>query len=134
MEIKEFLKKDRLSELLGVKLLEVSNGKAKAGLVINTEHLNGLGIAHGGAIFSLADFAFAAASNSHGNIAVGINANINFVKAAGKGLLIADAFEVSRSCKLATYTVNITDTENDLIATFQGTVYRKKDIISDISC
>jgi acyl-CoA thioesterase len=127
MDVKEFLSKDRFAALLGIELLEASNGKAKAKLDIKEEHLNALDIAQGGAIFSLADLTFAAAANSHGNIAVAINANISFLKAAGKGTLYAEAFEISRNYRIATYTINITNTQGDLIACFQGMVYRKKE-------
>ncbi|WP_332309205.1 PaaI family thioesterase [Methanosarcina lacustris] len=80
----------------------------------------------GGALFTLADLAFAAASNAYGTAAVGINANISFVKAGTKGTLTAEAKENSINPKIATYTVNITDDEGDLVAIFQGMVYRKK--------
>ena len=40
--------------------------------------LNGEGLTHGGAIFGLADLVFAAASNSHGNLALALNVNISF--------------------------------------------------------
>ncbi len=129
MDIKEFLKNDRFAAFLGIELLEAVDGMAKAKLEIKEEHLNTISIAHGGAIFSLADYTFAAASNSHGNIAVAINASISFIKAAGKGTLIAEAFEVSRNHKLATYNINITNSAKELIASFQGMVYRKKDSI-----
>ena len=127
MDVKEFLKNDRFAAMLGIDLLEAANGKAKAKLEIKEQHLNTIDIAHGGAIFSLADFTFAAASNSHGTVAVAINANISFVKATGKGILTAEAFEVSKNRKLATYTINVTNSKNELIASFQGMVYRKKD-------
>ena len=39
-----------------------------------------MGRAQGGAIFTLADFTFAAASNAHGIVAVGINVNITYLK------------------------------------------------------
>jgi len=129
MDIKEFLKNDRFAAFLGIELLEAVDGMAKAKLEIKEEHLNTISIAHGGAIFSLADYTFAAASNSHGNIAVAINASISFIKAAGKGTLIAEAFEVSRNHKLATYNINITNSAKELIASFQGMVYRKRDSI-----
>lgn len=127
MDIKEFLKNDRLAALLGIELQEVGNGHAIAKMEIAEKHLNTVDIVHGGAIFSLADYAFAAASNSHGNVALAINANISFVKAVGCGILYAEAIENSRSYKLATYTVNVLNEEKELIASFQGTVYRKKE-------
>jgi acyl-CoA thioesterase len=127
MDVKKFLSKDRFAAGLGIELLEAENGKAKAKLDITDEHLNALDIAHGGAIFSLADLTFAAASNSHGNIALAINANISFLKAAGKGTLYAEGFETSRNFRIATYTINITNKKGELIASFQGMVYRKKE-------
>jgi acyl-CoA thioesterase len=69
------------------------------------------------------------ASNSHGTVAVAINATISYLKAARGGTLFAEAHEVSRDAKLASYTVNVTDDTGDLVAVFQGMVYRKKDPI-----
>ncbi|MBP8042627.1 MAG: PaaI family thioesterase, partial [Bacteroidales bacterium] len=82
MNVRELLGKDRFARLLGIELLEVSEGKAISKMEIRDEHLNGVDIAQGGAIFTLADFTLAAAANSHGTVAVVINANINFIKAA----------------------------------------------------
>ena len=125
-KIKNFLKKDQFAKHNAIELQDVSKGSAKAVMTIQPEHLNGVGIVHGGAIFTLADFAFAAASNSHGTVAVAINANISFVKAATGGTLTAEAKEVSINPKIATYTVQVTDDAGDLVASFQGMVYRKK--------
>jgi len=126
----KFFKNDRFAEYVGIELMEVTPGKAKVRLKIRPEHLNGVDVVHGGTIFTLADFAFAVASNSHGTIALGINASISYLKAARGGELTAEAVEVARNTKLATYQINITDEKNDLIAVFQGTVYRKKDKIA----
>ncbi len=125
--IRALLNKDRFARHNGIKLTEVSAGAAKAVMTIRDEHLNGVGSVHGGAIFTLADFVFAAASNSHGTIAVGINANISYVKAAVSGTLTAEGRETSINPRLATYTVQVTDDSGDLVASFQGMVYRKKD-------
>jgi len=125
-DIIQFFKKDHFATSSGIELLNASPGYAKARMKIEERHLNALNAVQGGAIFTLADLAFAAASNAHGNAAVGINANISYVKAAIKGTLIAEAKETSINPKIATYTVNITDDEGDLVAIFQGMVYRKK--------
>lgn len=128
-EIKRFFKKDRLAEYLGVELVDVSEGEAVSKMQIKDEHLNGIGTVHGGAIFTLADFTFAVAANSHGRVTVAINANISFVKAAFRGTLTASAREVSLGPKIASYTINVTDDDGDLIAIFQGMAYRKRDKI-----
>ncbi|WP_440953217.1 PaaI family thioesterase [Methanococcoides sp. FTZ1] len=125
-KIKEFFKKDKFAEYINVELLEVSEGYAKAKMDIQEHHLNGVGIVQGGATFTLADFTFAAASNSHGTVAVAINATISFVTAATSGTLIAEARETSRNPKIATYTIEVTDDNKNTIAIFQGMVYRKK--------
>jgi len=127
--VRNFFKNDRFAEHVGIELLEVSEGRAKAKMEIKEHHLNGIDIAHGGAIFSLADLVFAVASNSHKTIALGINASISYLKAAASGTLIAEAKEVSLNPKLATYEVRVTDETDDIIAIFLGTVYRKKDKI-----
>ncbi len=127
--VRSFFKNDKFAEHVGIELLEVYEGRAKAKMEIKEHHLNGINIAHGGAIFSLADLAFAVASNSHRTIAVSINVSISYLKASASGTLIAEAKEVSLNPKLATYEVRVTDENNDLIAIFLGTVYRKKDKI-----
>ncbi|MGB3908072.1 MAG: PaaI family thioesterase [Methanomethylovorans sp.] len=123
------LSRDRFAAHCNIELLEVGPGYAKARMFIADEHLNAFGTVHGGAIFTLADLVFGSASNAHGRIAVAINCSIAFVKAARKGYLIAEAKEVSIGYKLATYIVTVTDEEDEVIATFQGTVYRKKEAI-----
>ena len=127
--VRNFFKNDTFAEHIGIELLEVSKGRAKAKMEIKDHHLNGINIAHGGAIFSLADLVFAVASNSHKTIALAINASISFLKAASGGTLVAEAKEVSLNPKLATYEIRVTNENNDLIAIFLGTVYRKKDKI-----
>lgn len=128
-KIKKFFKGDRLAEYLGIELVDVLDGGAIARLDIRDEHLNGIGTVHGGAIFTLADFTFAVAANSHGRVTVAINVSISFMKAATTGTLTATAKEISLNPKLASYTVNVCDDEGDIVAIFQGMAYRKRDKI-----
>lgn len=125
--IKDFFKKDQYAAHTGIELIDVEPGRATARMVLKKEHLNGLGSVQGGAIFTLADFAFAAASNSHGTVAVAINVNISFVKAVSEGVLTAEARELSANPKIGTYMVEIKDQSGNLIAIFQGMAYRKKE-------
>jgi acyl-CoA thioesterase len=131
--VEKVLEKDRFCvETVGIELLEVSPGRAKTKLQIEDRHLNGLGIIQGGAIFTLADFALAAASNFHGTAAVMINANISCFKGLSRGTLFAEAAEESINFKLATYTVRITNETDELIALMQATVYRKKETLESL--
>lgn len=124
-----FIQKDAFTRHVGAELLEVSEGRAKAKLDIKDYHLNSLGTVHGAAIFALADLVFEVASNSHGTIAMAINTSISYFKAVSEGTLFAEASEVSLNPKLASYTINVTDQHGDMVAIFQGMVYRKKDRI-----
>ena len=56
--------RDRYGELLGIDVVEVGDGRAGVALTADERHANFLGLVHGGAVFSLADAALAAASNS----------------------------------------------------------------------
>ena len=64
MTAQEFFKNDLFAENAGVVLLEVRKGYSKAKLEIKPEHLNAGARTQGGAIFTLADLALAAAANS----------------------------------------------------------------------
>lgn len=125
MTINEFLQGDKFAVNAGVELLETGNGYAKARMEITPMHLNGGGVCQGGAIFTLADLAFAAATNSHARLTLSITSNINFFKAESKGFLYADAKEVFSHKRLANCEVNITNEAGELIATFNGAGYRK---------
>ena len=121
----QFFAADTFARENGVELVSVAPGRARVKMDIRDRHLNSHGTVHGGALFTLADVAFALASNSHGIPAAAINAHISYLNAAREGTLFADAEEFALNPKLASYTVQITDGDGGKIAIFQGMVYRK---------
>jgi acyl-CoA thioesterase len=123
--LKQFLNDDKFALHAGIELLEVKSGAAKVRMEVKPFHINGVGLVHGGALFTLADFAFAAAANSHEEVAVAINASISYLKGVKAGTLYAEAEEISNSRKISTYSIKITDTSGQLIAMFQGMAYKK---------
>jgi acyl-CoA thioesterase len=125
--IKQYFSNDHFAKRTDIELLSVSPGHATARMTLHPHHWNALKTVQGGAIFTLADFTFAAAANSHGTVAVAINVNITFMKAACSGTLWAEAREVSKNFKIGTYAVEVKDDQGDLVAQFQGLAYRKKD-------
>ena len=125
--LKAFFDRDEFARHCGIELLSVSPGHAIARMTVRSCHLNGYRRVQGGALFTLADFAFAAAVNAHGKVAVAINVNITFIKAVTSGTLLAEAREVAVNPKLGSYTINITDAENALVAVFQGLAYRQSE-------
>jgi acyl-CoA thioesterase len=125
MNIKELIANDQFAKYNGIELIDVSAGSAVAKMAIGPNHLNGVGIVQGGAIYTLADLALAAASNSHGVTSVGLTGNIAYFKAEKSGTLFATAREISLRRTVATYQVDVANQYHELVASFQGTVYRK---------
>nr|WP_232337071.1 PaaI family thioesterase [Lysinibacillus timonensis] len=127
------LQAEPYANFLGIKLLSAEDGRAIAELMPTENMVNSHGTVHGGVIFSIADFVFAAASNSYGQIAVGVNNNINYLIAAiPNKLLRAEATEVRRTRKLAWYSIKVFSGE-ELVATMEAMVYIKSEyFIKDI--
>jgi acyl-CoA thioesterase len=123
--LRSYFAKDAFANACGIELIEASDGHAVARGTIDEKHLNGIGLAHGGLLFTLADLACAAAVHTRGRVAVSINNAITYVKAAQGGTLKAEATEVSRNNRLASYTVNILNEAGEIIALFQGLAYVK---------
>ena len=132
MDLKAFFARDRYARHSAAELIEVGTGTATARMRVDERHLNGVDTAQGGAIFTLADLAFAAACNSHGTVAVAVNVNISFLKAAVAGdTLSATAREVSCSRRLSNVTVEVSNEKGELIALFQGMAFRKEVSLQD---
>ena len=123
--LEEILRNDRFANHIDIRLVSIGKGEAIAEMTVAEKHLNGVNTIQGGALFTLADFAFAAASNSHGRIAVASNASISFFKGISTGKLTARAKEYSSGKTLATYNVEISDDNENKIALFVGTAFMK---------
>lgn len=117
---------DQYAALAGVEIVEAGKGYCKTRLAIEDKHMNAANVVQGGAIFTLADFAFAVASNSHGQLALAVNVNISFLQAVSSGTLYAEAKEVAEPGRLGAYDVLVTDEAGEIVARFNGMVYRKK--------
>ncbi|MCK9156089.1 MAG: PaaI family thioesterase [Paludibacteraceae bacterium] len=125
-KIFDLLGKDEFAKLCNMKIVDFDHGTAIAEMEIIDSLKNGFGTIQGGALFTLADFACAAASNSQGKRAVSLDASITFIKAVKSGKVTATASEIFLRRTVAAYKVEIRDEENDLVAVFQSTAYRKE--------
>jgi len=124
-DIRERVSADPYCETLGIDVVELCPGTARTELTISESLLNFHGTPHGGAIYSLADAAFAAASNSHGDTAIALETNISYLEAVETGeTLAATAEETHVAGSTAEYEVVVTDESDTRIATFRGRVYR----------
>lgn len=125
--ILEKVSNDPYAKFLGIMVEDVGEGYAKVSMNITENMLNIHKSANGGVIFSLADVAFAIASNTYDQVAVGINVNINYIAAGFENdRLVAIATEVSKNPRLGFYHMEVKNEKDQLIATAEGMVYRKK--------
>jgi acyl-CoA thioesterase len=116
---------DPFSQLLGIEVEEAPPGSARLKARVLAEHVNQHGTVHGGFVFALADTALAVAANSHGPAAVAIAASIHYTRPAAVGdILVAEAEEIARSNRVASYRISVLSGE-ELVAAFMGTVSRR---------
>ncbi|MBQ8736421.1 MAG: PaaI family thioesterase [Bacteroidaceae bacterium] len=124
--MKEFLKKDRFAAMAGVELIEAEKGYAKARMLLTSEHLNAVGVCQGGAIFTLADLAFAAVANNGVPPTFSVSTNITYIRSVREGYVYAEAREVVSHHRLPFIEIRITDENDEVIAVVTSTGYRKK--------
>lgn len=116
---------DTFARHLGIEIVEIGQDKAVVSMPFDERHRNGMGHAHGGAIFALADLAFAAASNASGIFCVNAQTSISYIAPGLAGPLrgVAHALHIGR--KLVTYEVTVFDAADTLVAKAQITGYVK---------
>lgn len=116
---------DRFAQTNGIALVEIKDGYARAEMVVEERHLNGGGVCQGGALFTLADLAFAGAANSNGKLCLGINCQIHYVSSARLGdRLAAECHELSDR-KIPLLEAKIHNQHGDLIALMTGESFKK---------
>ncbi|NLM52062.1 MAG: PaaI family thioesterase [Firmicutes bacterium] len=118
--------KDRFAEYIGLELVHVQSGYALARMEIKDYHLNGVNVVQGGALFTLADYTFAAAANADGIVTLSIDAHISYFKPPQGRLLTAEAREISAGRRLCHYQVDIFDENREQVARFTATGYKKR--------
>lgn len=129
----EKISNDSFARFMGIKLESLKPGYARLSMTFTEEMLNFHGSIHGGAIFALADAAFAASSNSHGITSVALNMNINYIAAVQPGQkLIAEGSEERVTRKIGLYRITVKSVEGELIAVAEGVVYRKESMVVEV--
>jgi acyl-CoA thioesterase len=122
------ISQDPFARWLGIELQELRPGYSRVAMTVTPQMLNFHGIPHGGAIFSLADAAFAAAGNSHGQTALALSMTINYLAATAPGVrLVAEAQELRKGNRSGFYQITVKTEGGDLIAACQAVVHRKRE-------
>lgn len=125
------LSDDPYAAALGITLEEVRPGYARAAVTVQARHTNAHGALHGGLVVSLADVVHAAASNSHGTIAVAVEIHAELLATAPIGArLVCEGSEVSRTRRTGLYRIEVY-AEKIHVATCLGRVVRRDTPILD---
>ena len=127
--LKDILAQDHFANYAGVEILEIKEGYAKARMLVTDRHLNAGGVCQGGALFTLADLAFAAVANSRDRLTLSLNATITFLRPALPGYVYAEAVEIFNHGRVPFIEVRIFDEKTELVAVFTSSGYRKKETI-----
>ena len=116
--IKFFNDNDHFAKENGMVITRLEEGASEAVMTASERHFNGAGIIMGGALFTLSDFAFAAAIHTFGFRAVGMNTSTAFLK-PGKGVpgakFTARAKVVSKTRRTDVFEVNVYDDQERLL-------------------
>lgn len=131
--LRRFFRRDRFAAGAGIRLVDCGPGRAVARMTLKAGHMNGVDVAQGGAVFTLADFAFAVACNSRGPVVLAIDVSISFLAATTRGTLTATAREVSRSARLSRVEVEVRDAKGGAVALFHGTAYVTSESIHEVA-
>jgi len=128
-KVVEYIQRDPFARFLGANVEILKPGHSRVTLTITDEMVNFHGLTHGGVIFAIGDMAFAAACNSYGQTAVGLNIGINFLNATTSGdQLVAEAVEQTTNGPVALYDITIrNDRTGEIVAKSQNLAYRKKE-------
>jgi acyl-CoA thioesterase len=123
--VRKMIATDALSRWLGLEVLEIAPRRSTCRMTVREEMVNGFGTSHGGIVFSLADSAFAFATNATGRLSVAIDCTISYPAAVHPGdVLTATAVEESSSHRLAFCDVTVRNQDAAIVGHFRGTVYR----------
>ncbi len=120
---KYFQDSDNFAAQLKIEIVEVSAEHSAAIMPLTVLHRNGMGHAHGGAIYSLVDMAFAAAAHASGSFFVTVQSSISYLEPGRIGPLRAVAKKVRCGKTLGTYDVRVYDSDETVVAVATMTGY-----------
>ncbi|MGH7299160.1 MAG: PaaI family thioesterase [Candidatus Rokuibacteriota bacterium] len=117
--------RDPWAQWLGIEFLELRRGYCRVALTLGPHMLNHQGYPHGGVIFSLADVAFGAACNSHGETWVALTMTISFLAAVTPGSrLIAEGRARRQGRRAGFYDITVSTVAGVAVAAAHSVAHR----------
>jgi acyl-CoA thioesterase len=130
-DLAERFREDPYADHLNMALVEVRPGYARTEADAAEELCSFHGYVQGGAIVSLADYAFAVASNSHGSGAVALTMSFTFVARVKPGRrMVAEATEEKLGRRTGLYRLTVRTEDGELVASGQGVAFRQEPVPS----
>ena len=123
-EARTYFSCDRFATENGMTLDELDETHAVTSLTLEDRHKNAFGGVMGGAIFTLADYAFAALTNDRERVTVAQQVSINYLSPVKGGRLIATARYRKDGRSSCVVNVDVTDDTGREIAQFVGTGFK----------
>ena len=123
-EAREHFKKDRFASLAGASIDEMTDNTAVCSMTLSDVHKNAYGGVMGGAIFTLADLAFAVVANQIHSLSVASQVSINYLSAPKGSKLIAKAKSIKEGRTTTVINVEVYDDNDRYIALFTGTAFK----------
>jgi acyl-CoA thioesterase len=119
------VEKEPFAQALSMELVELELGYSAVEMIYDPSTMNNIyDRAHGGAIFSLIDEAFETAGQTEGTVAVALNVNVTYVSSPRQGKrLRAEARQVTRTKRTASFDIRVSEKDGQLIATCQALAY-----------
>lgn len=122
--MQELLNASTFAGLLGIEIVELREGYAKAVMRARDDMQNHFSTIHGGAGAALADHAFAGACNTLGRPCVGLQLSVNYLSASKPGdQLTAEAWVRHSGGRVATMEIRVTNERHEVISTCTGIGY-----------
>ncbi len=121
-EFRDKVEKEPIGAFFGMKLLDLSPGHARVSMKLRSEYLTFNGFIFGGIITSIADQAFACATNSMGRPSIATQFNVHFIAAATPGdELTAEGKVLRKGRRVDVCEIAVTNQDGKLIARATGT-------------
>ena len=118
---------DAAAQMLGMEVESIAPGRARVGMTVRPDMLNGFGLCHGGLITTLADTAFAYACNSHNELTLAAGIVMDLLAPVHEGeRLTADAHEVAVKGRTGVYDVVVTNQDRKVVGVMRGRSFTQK--------
>jgi acyl-CoA thioesterase len=124
--IESAVRNEPLARTFKIELVNLDTGISTVEMIYDPDKMSNIyARAHGGAIFALIDEAFETACQTHGTIAVALNVNVTYISSPqNRSRIQAEAREISRTKRTASYDIKVFGPDRKLIATCQALAFR----------